>query len=179
MPAKRETAKSTAQRTCSLVSVSWADELLSDDATGVLTGKKSGTNMEADAKCCCCAATSLSRISMDRTAEETARTTSDISAAVANLKKAENRIWFTFCNNPYFCIKFEYHGHCTLVVKFSKAIKKGKVRAANLASLSVKRQGAIVKKEKKRKISWTPFFGAFTPVTIECPPASVSRNAGK
>lgn len=85
MPAKRETAKSTAQRTCSLVSGSWADELLSDGATGALIGRIDGTKMEADANCCCCAATSLSMISMDRTDGKTASRTSDNSAAVANL----------------------------------------------------------------------------------------------
>ena len=89
-PARRVTAKSTAQRTWSLVRDNRkdADELSVVVGTFV-TGRMGGRAIGNGFSCCCpdeeMNSVTLSSISMDVT--ETASRTSDSSVAVANLKK--------------------------------------------------------------------------------------------
>jgi hypothetical protein len=84
--ASRETAKSTAQRTWSLVRDSWTDtDELSVVVGAIATGRMAGRAIGNGFCCCCPDDVTLSSISMDAT--ETANKTSDNSAAVANLSK--------------------------------------------------------------------------------------------
>lgn len=89
-PARRETAKSTAQRTWSLVRGSWTvvEELpvvvVGASVTGRMAGKAMGFSRPDEVKS---PADGLSSISM----EATASTTSDSSAAIANLQVIKNQ----------------------------------------------------------------------------------------
>lgn len=89
-PARRETAKSTAQRTWSLVRGSWTvvEELpvvvVGASVMGRMAGKAMGFSRPDEVKS---PADGLSSISM----EATASTTSDSSAAIANLQVIKNQ----------------------------------------------------------------------------------------
>ena len=89
--ARRETAKSTAQRTWSSVRDSWKDtDELSVVVGAIATGRMAGRAI-GNGFCCCPDDVTLSSISMDAT--ETVNRTSDNSAAVANLSKSSNQIY--------------------------------------------------------------------------------------